>query len=330
MIFPTALAIITSIIVFMLVMDNYIEHAVKHGICGLDNNKPTMTEVAEGGGIIIMFAYLIGLSFFLLEVTNITAIFAVFATSCIAAFLGLLDDVIPLRWRVKFITPLVAAIPLIALEQGNPILKLGYIGIILVGDPAVNLGILYFIIFIPFVVTGLINATNMVAGFNGMEAANTLTIAGFCCIASYMTNNDIGMAILIPLLPALLLFLNWNKYPAKIFPGDVGAHAIGAILACWAIIADMERFLLICLIPYFAHLVLWLRGRIKHPKKDRFVDFKHIDAEGKMTVSYVMSLATLIIYLHPNITEEEIVIYVWMLTALSCCLSLLILFLGVI
>src|SRR3989344_2572694 len=69
------------------------------------------------------------------------------------------------------------------------------------------------------------------------------------------------LVLFIPMLGALLGFLPYNTYPAKIFPGDVGNLTIGATLAAGVIIGNAEGAGAILLIPYAVDFFIKLVNR---------------------------------------------------------------------
>ena len=65
----------------------------------------------------------------------------------------------------------------------------------------------------------------------------------------------------------------YNKYPAKIFPGDVLTYSIGALIAIMAILGNFERIAIFFFIPYIFETFLKLRGKLEKysfasPKED--------------------------------------------------------------
>ena len=55
--------------------------------------------------------------------------------------------------------------------------------------------------------------------------------------------------ISMSMLGALIAFLYYNRYPAKIFPGDTGTLIIGAAIVCIAFIGRVKLIALIVLMP---------------------------------------------------------------------------------
>ena len=109
----------------------------------------------------------------------------------------------------------------------------------------VNFGILY-IPFVVFVEVAMANAVNLTDGLDGLASSTTaiatLTFAALGVRVSAFANSSLvtGASALIG---ALLGFLVFNKYPAKIFMGDTGSMALGGCLTAIAIVGHLEFLL---------------------------------------------------------------------------------------
>ena len=123
---------------------------------------------------------------------------------------------------------------------GSPVVEVSAIGLRL------DLGWLYGI-FILFLLVGSSNAVNITDGLDGL-AGGLSAIAGiaFGLIAFSAGYEDIGIFCFI-LCGSLLGFLVFNTHPAKIFMGDTGSLALGAVLASIAILIRRELTLVIVL-----------------------------------------------------------------------------------
>jgi UDP-GlcNAc:undecaprenyl-phosphate/decaprenyl-phosphate GlcNAc-1-phosphate transferase len=86
-----------------------------------------------------------------------------------------------------------------------------------------------------FWLAGLTNAFNIVDGLDGLSAGLALISAiSLAAVSAVGGRLDLATAALI-LAGALIGFLPYNLYPAKIFLGDSGATAVGFILAALAL-----------------------------------------------------------------------------------------------
>lgn len=87
---------------------------------------------------------------------------------------------------------------------------------------------------IPFIIiwlTGFSNAFNLTDGIDGLAGGNgIISLLGYMFLALKQGQNDIAVFALI-LAMSLLGFLFFNRKPAKVFMGDAGSVAVGAVLA---------------------------------------------------------------------------------------------------
>ena len=122
---------------------------------------------------------------------------------------------------------------------------------------------------------GAINGYNMLAGYNGLEAGMGAIILTTLAFIAWLSGSGwVSMISLITVF-SILAFMIFNRYPAKVFPGDSFTYAIGAMIASIAILGNMEKFVLILFIPYFFDAFMYVRFR--------FIDkHKKIEAYGKI------------------------------------------------
>jgi UDP-N-acetylmuramyl pentapeptide phosphotransferase/UDP-N-acetylglucosamine-1-phosphate transferase len=84
---------------------------------------------------------------------------------------------------------------------------------------------------------GFVNAFNFMDGINGISAAHAL-IGGvaYACFGQWRQDSFLvamGLAIAV----GALAFLPWNVVRARVFLGDIGSYALGAVLAVLAVTA---------------------------------------------------------------------------------------------
>jgi len=226
-------------------------------IVGIDIHKPNSPRIAEMGGASLLVGFYLGVSI-LAIFANSTIPAPIFSTSLLAilgaGFVGILDDLFAIPKRYKALLPFLASLPLGVVEySGNATSILGF-----------NVGGLM-IVLIPLGVTSAANASNMLEGFNGLGAGlGIIMCVGLITLAS-MFGAQAGLFILVPLLGSLLAFLWFNRYPARIFPGDSLTLCVGAAIACAAIIStpSFKMFGIFLFIPMIAEFVLKARGRFR-------------------------------------------------------------------
>ncbi len=217
-----------------------IPRLISAGIVGKDVNKPGKPEVPEMGGIGIVSGFALGvllavfLNTFLSFAFNASFVLAALIAIFILAFIGFVDDLLDIPQVVKAFLPLLAGIPLIAVRAaGSTAVSVPFIGL-------VDFGIFYLFIFIPVGIAVASNLTNMLAGFNGMEAGMGTVMLIAAALLALNFHSTEALALYVPLIGALVGFLLHNWYPARMFPGDVGTLVIGATLAAGAIIGNFE------------------------------------------------------------------------------------------
>ncbi|MDO4283811.1 MAG: phospho-N-acetylmuramoyl-pentapeptide-transferase [Eubacteriales bacterium] len=90
-----------------------------------------------------------------------------------------------------------------------------------------------------FIVVATVNGTNFTDGVDGLASSVTAVVALFFTAAAALT----GATGLLPagaaMIGALLGFLLYNAYPAKIFMGDTGSLALGGFVAGMAYLLEM-------------------------------------------------------------------------------------------
>jgi len=100
-----------------------------------------------------------------------------------------------------------------------------------------------------FAVIGTVNGTNFTDGLDGLASTVTLIIAIFFAIVSYEMGSGIT-GICLAMAGALMGFLVFNCYPAKIFMGDTGSLALGGFVAGAAYMLQMPLFIIIVGLVY--------------------------------------------------------------------------------
>jgi len=230
-IFSVGFVITITIIPFI------IKFMKRKGYIGIDIHKNAKTEVAESGGI----ALVIGISctsilliIFFPNFYNEILIFIL--TVVLSGVIGFIDDRVRLRSRYKVI---------LTIFTGILIFLANLFGFIHIEPPTIpflgklRLNLIYPII-VPIIVAVFANTVNMLEGYNG-EGSGTAIIALISLfVCSIIWDSAEGMLFTVISLAVLIPFYKYNKFPARIFPGDVGTLSIGAIFAGIALFGSLE------------------------------------------------------------------------------------------
>ena len=124
--------------------------------------------------------------------------------------------------------------------------KLGwdYIWFPLIGD--VHIGSLYpFVIFFMFIV--ILNAVAFTDGVDGLAGGLAIFAFSAYWVIAYILGYNSLAIFSATFIGALVPFLYFNIYPARIFMGNVGSQVLGATLAMMAVVLHREFALLIIL-----------------------------------------------------------------------------------
>lgn len=88
-----------------------------------------------------------------------------------------------------------------------------------------------YVIFVIFYFAAVTNAVNLTDGLDGLATSVTILVLMFFSIASYGLGYKSVSVFCIGLIGALLGFLKYNAYKAKVFMGDTGSLALGGAIA---------------------------------------------------------------------------------------------------
>lgn len=86
-------------------------------------------------------------------------------------------------------------------------------------------------------IVGIVNAVNITDGLDGLASGVTWVVGIFFLLVSSLLKLSGYSVISAALAAAMLGFLVWNFYPAKVFMGDVGSLFLGGLIGslCFAL-----------------------------------------------------------------------------------------------
>ncbi len=266
----------------------WIPAAKYFGLVGKDINKYDKPEVAEGGGIAViigistgLFTYLFLKAILLNSGTHLPEIYAVISTILLAGLLGFADDILGwkkgIRQSRKVMMSSALVLPLLTLILLHP----QYNTFASWGIPLW----FYAIIIVPIGIIGASNAINMVAGYNGLEAGLGIIILVTIAVRAIMMNNFWIAYMALIGSAALVGFLVFNWYPAKVFPGDSLTYPLGAFIGALVILGNMDIFGALLFPLYALDFLLYLKAR-KIDKLDNVEAFGIPDEKGHLELPY--------------------------------------------
>ena len=174
----------------------------------------------------------------------------------------------------------------------------------------VNIGWLYGI-FILLVLTSSSNAVNITDGLDGLAGGLSLISLFTLGIITYNTGwleGYIEISIFIfSIVGSLISFLFFNSYPAKIFMGDTGSLALGALLGIIAILTRHEVLLIIICIVFVLETISCIIQRIYY----------------KLTKKRIFPITPIHHTFEMYISENEVVRIFWIIGIIGCLVALM-------
>ena len=93
-----------------------------------------------------------------------------------------------------------------------------------------------------FISVATVNGTNFTDGVDGLASCVTVAVSLFFVIAALMSGSGAACAG-AGMIGALLGFLLYNAYPAKVFMGDTGSLALGGFVTGMAYMLQLPLFI---------------------------------------------------------------------------------------
>ncbi|MEE1442084.1 MAG: phospho-N-acetylmuramoyl-pentapeptide-transferase [Blautia sp.] len=103
-------------------------------------------------------------------------------------------------------------------------------------------------------VIGTVNGVNFTDGLDGLASSVTIMVATFFSVMAIGTKSGIE-PITCAVVGALMGFLLFNVYPAKIFMGDTGSLALGGFVAGTAYMLQMPLFIILVGLIYVVEVL---------------------------------------------------------------------------
>jgi len=277
---PLLLAVIfISFFATFFLVPFWIKRTHAEGLVGRDMHKIDKRKVSEAGGVNVMFGFSIGIllyiainTFYFQNTEFLAPMFAILSVLLFSMILGSVDDFF--GWKrglskpMRIILMLLAAVPLMAINAGESSML------------GIELGLLYPLVLIPIGILATSTTFNFLAGYNGLEASQGILILSALAIVTFLTGSSWLSFIALIMVAALLAFFIFNKYPAKVFPGDTLTYPVGALIGAIAILGNIEKIAIFFFIPYILETGLKLRGRLKKES------FAKLNKDGTLEVPY--------------------------------------------
>ncbi|MHA1254184.1 MAG: hypothetical protein ACTSPS_01160 [Promethearchaeota archaeon] len=316
---------ISGFLVTLFILPILIRFMKKKGYVGYDIHKNAKPEIAESGGISILIGISVAsglLIVFFPIFINVIIIFLL--TALLAGVIGFIDDRKKLRSRYKI---------LLTIFTGSIIFLANFFNFINISSPffpfigQLRVAIIYPLL-IPLIVAVFANSVNMMEGYNGEGSGTCLIAICFIFICGLLWNSAEAILLALALIAVLIPFFLYNRYPAKIFPGDVGTLSLGAMIACIALIGSIEVAVFCALLVHIFnsfYVISSVRGFIESSDIQQGRDDIILLPDDKIKASdnkrAVLTLPRLILVEEP-LTEKELVNHFYIISIICGIFSL--------
>lgn len=221
-------AAVTSFVICFLIIPVIIKYSLEKNLVDIPGRRKIHKKITPSmGGIAIFLGFIISAVIWV-DLYQLKEVRFVPMALFIVFFVGVRDDLVPLRPVMKILGQVMAACLLIFLFDLRLKSLYGLLGIY-------DIPFIISFVITTFTIIVVTNSFNLIDGLDGLAgtiACVTLTAFGI----SFFLIDDIVFATLsFGMLGAVLAFLFFNWQPSKIFMGDTGALVIGMMLSILAI-----------------------------------------------------------------------------------------------
>ncbi len=241
-VYEAALILAVGFVITFLSLPIVMRKMRELNIVGRDAHKTEHPLIPEMGGISIIAGLVVSSALGAYILPEMRDLFLSFlSTIMIAGAIGAYDDLKPLNARVKPILTAFAGLPILLMSTYTPSIFFPFIG-------GTRLTRVYPLL-LPIVMAVTSNAVNMMDPFNGVMAGSSSIIALTLLVAALILGNTEGVILSVALLGVLLAFFYYNRYPSRVFSGDVGSLSVGAALGAIAVLGRLEVVAVVAFMP---------------------------------------------------------------------------------
>ncbi|MEM4462468.1 MAG: hypothetical protein QW695_06365 [Candidatus Bathyarchaeia archaeon] len=325
LIYATILSLASSFLATLIATPRIAEFNKRRGIVGVDYHKPGRPEIPEMGGL----SMLIGLSISSMVILvlypssfwyTLSFILTVLSVGCV----GVVDDLLGLGARVKpLLTFIAGLVPVLLNIPAYPKIYEGYLS---VPFGRIRITILYNLL-LPIGIAVSSNTMNMCDPVNGVMAGSSIIISLTLLLASLFTDRFYASPYMASILGCALAFYIYNRYPARVFPGDTGTLSLGAAIAYASVIGRLEFIALIAMLTQILNALFTLisLGGLIERRSISERPVRVLD-DGRIVASVnpqaPITLTRMFTASRP-MSEREVAYSFFILTSFSCILALI-------
>ena len=306
------LVFLIPLLIILLTTPYLIRKLTKKGLVVKDYYKKAGTLVPTGGGIAIMLAALFSISinslFYKFDAANYVALNVIM----LFGVFGILDDMIDIGRPAKLVLMYYCSYPLMQYAAGSTVL-FPFLG-------NIDFGLFYSQLIVPTFVLVAANLVNMHSGFNGMSSGLSVMVLISLILKTMITGDINNVTAIIAITGATLGFHLYERYPSRIFWGNIGSLTVGSAIGVMIVMKGFIFSGFIMLLPHTINFLMYVYWRArKYPQ----VKFGKVRDDGTLDVPNNLTLKWVLPY-YTNVTEKQATYAMYAVTAVFCIIGILI------
>ncbi len=296
----------------ILFMPYLIKKLIEKEMVVPDVYKKGEVKIPTGGGIAIILISLLALSlnslFFKFESMN----YVILVVIASFALFGILDDMLDIGRASKLLIMYYCSYPLIQYVTNTTVAFpiVGY----------VDLGDIYIQLIVPTFVLVAANLINMHSGYNGLSSGLSVIILMSLIIKSIIVMDVDNIFSIISITGATFGFYLFERYPSKIFWGNIGSLTVGSTIGAIIVVQGFVVSGFIMLIPHTVNFLLYVYWKIR---KFPTAKFGKIRSDGTLEVPNPLTLKWVLPY-YMKVDEKQATKAMFLLTGVFCVIGLFI------
>ena len=320
-----------SFITAFILLPYFIERLQLSGNTIVDMYKTDTPKIPTHGGLVVLFIVIfvcslvpligkslgrLSLSYDNIDQLDTSILFVI----TIFGLFGVFDDLINLPWLPKILLPICFSFPLLVVHNPETF-SIPHVTQIDLTEEIIS-GIDYSDIFkifiIPVYIMVVSNLANMHSGFNGLQTGLSSIILITILIKSYIIDNTSNTIVPFSFLGGMLALWYYNKYPSRIFEGNIGPLAFGAIIGAFIVIKDLYIFGIVIMFPHIIDFLMLCYIRFRGLT---FIKFGKLNEDGTINAPNPIKMKFLLPYYY-KLTESQIVNICHLITVSFCIFGL--------
>jgi UDP-N-acetylglucosamine--dolichyl-phosphate N-acetylglucosaminephosphotransferase len=304
---------IVSFTFTMFSLPTIIQKLREKGTIVKDMYKKNQPLVPTNGGLPILLIAIFALSILTLFYGKyITPInYTIIVVVVLFGLFGLLDDIVNIGRPAKLILLYYCSYPLI------PFITSTFIIFPFVGS--VDFSVIYLQLIIPTFVPVVANLVNMHSGFNGLAPGLSLMLLVTLVLKAFFVGTITSALFIVCLTGAVLAYFWFEKYPSRIFWGNIGALSVGAAIGCIMVTQGFIVSGFVMLIPHTVNFLLYVYWRLRSASYPA-AKFGSLREDGTVEVPNPLTLKWVLPY-YFKMSEQKATYAMFSVTAVFCAIG---------